>query len=112
MMITCINGNFKGYWYAEGYIRTTSAEYDIKNCKDNYIHLTNDAVQKHSEEYGKYEKGNKISYADFQKYLDTYHKNKRYRFFDDTLYRMKSVAADAIKASFHLMDPARKTHNF
>ena len=35
------------------------------------IHLTNDAIQKKSEDYGKYENGNKISFQDFQKYLDT-----------------------------------------
>ena len=34
------------------------------------IHLTNDAVQKKSDDYGKYEKGNKISYEDFSKYLE------------------------------------------
>jgi len=31
--------------------------------------LTNDAVQKKGEEYGKFENYNKISYADFEKYL-------------------------------------------
>jgi len=35
------------------------------------IHLTNDAVQKKSEDYGRFESGNKLSYAEFQKYLDT-----------------------------------------
>ena len=34
------------------------------------IHLTNDAVQKKGEDYGKFEAGNKLSYADFQAYLD------------------------------------------
>lgn len=34
------------------------------------IHLTNDAIQKKSEDYGKYENGNKISFSDFQRYLD------------------------------------------
>ena len=29
------------------------------------IHLTNDAVQKHDSDYGKYETGNKISYVEF-----------------------------------------------
>ena len=29
------------------------------------VHLTNDAVQKLGEEYGKFENGNKISYAEF-----------------------------------------------
>ncbi len=47
--MTCINGHFKGYWYEDGYIRTTSYEYNIKNCKDNSVHLTNDAIQKNTD---------------------------------------------------------------
>ncbi len=35
------------------------------------IHLTNDAVQKKCEDYGKFEPGNKLSFSDFQRYLDT-----------------------------------------
>ena len=59
----------KAYWYEEGYIRTSSKQFNIKNLKNRFIHLTNDAVQKKSEDYGKYENGNKVSFTDFQKYL-------------------------------------------
>lgn len=69
MLITCFNGIFKAYWYPEGYIRTSSSRFSLKHNSDPLIHLTNDAVQKYSEEYGKYEKGNKISYQSFQEYL-------------------------------------------
>ena len=34
------------------------------------IHLTNDAVQKKGDDYGKYEKGNKISFEEFAKYIE------------------------------------------
>ena len=34
------------------------------------MHLVNDAVQKKNDEYGKYESANKLSYSDFQKYLN------------------------------------------
>lgn len=61
MMITCVNGIIKGYWYQEGYVRTSSSEYTLQS-NDGRIHLTNDAIQKTMPEYGKYEKGNKISY--------------------------------------------------
>lgn len=60
-MINCSNGYFKGYWFNEGYVRTTSSEYTLKQGTGN-IHLTNDAVQKNLPDYGKFEKGNKISY--------------------------------------------------
>ena len=57
-----MNGNFKAYWYEEGFVRTSSHEFILKNSRDAYVHLTNDAVQKNSPNYGKYEKGNKLSY--------------------------------------------------
>lgn len=52
-MITCVNGLIKGYWYKDGYVRTTSSEYSLK-VSDGSIHLTNDAVQKNLPDYGKY----------------------------------------------------------
>lgn len=33
------------------------------------IHLTNDAVQKYSDDYGKFEKGNKVSFQEFNNFL-------------------------------------------
>lgn len=51
----------KGYWYRHGYVRTTSSEYTLEISLGS-VHLTNDAVQKCLPDYGKYEKGNKISY--------------------------------------------------
>merc|ERR1719240_1723541 len=36
---------------------------------DKFAHLNNDAVQNKSEDYGKYESANKMSFAEFEKYL-------------------------------------------
>jgi hypothetical protein len=55
----------KGYFYDEGYLRTSSREFTINNLSNKLVHLTNDAIQKKAEDYGKYETGNKLSYADF-----------------------------------------------
>ena len=44
--------------------------YDLSDLDDPFIHLTNDAIQNDSENYGKFEKGNKITYYEFQRYLD------------------------------------------
>ena len=54
--------SIKAYYYPVGYIRTSSCEYSAKNCSNKFIHLTNDAIQKKQQEYGKYEKGNKVTY--------------------------------------------------
>lgn len=52
----------RGYFYEEGYLRTSCKEFSLKRIDNKYVHLTNDAVQKYSQDYGKYENGNKISY--------------------------------------------------
>lgn len=42
--ITSINGNLKGYFYDEGYLRTSSREFSINNLSNKLVHLTNDAI--------------------------------------------------------------------
>jgi hypothetical protein len=58
--------------FKEGYLRTSSSEFkvDLQNVDDQYVHLTNNAVQKYSEHYGQFEDGNQLSYARFQQILD------------------------------------------
>jgi hypothetical protein len=68
--MTSVNGILKGYFFEDGYIRTSSKEFSLNNLQSKFIHLTNDAIQKYSDNYGKFESGNKVSYQDFQKFLD------------------------------------------
>jgi len=44
MLITSVNGIIKGYWYKEGYLRTSSANFNLSNLSNKIIHLTNDAI--------------------------------------------------------------------
>jgi hypothetical protein len=37
-------GVARGYFYNEGYLRTSCKEYDLKNHNNRLMHLTNDAV--------------------------------------------------------------------
>jgi len=64
-MLTSINGILKGYMYRDCYFRTSSKIFDLNNLQNKYIHLTNDAVQVISEDYGKFENANKLSINDF-----------------------------------------------
>ncbi|CAD8199428.1 unnamed protein product [Paramecium octaurelia] len=111
MLLTSQNGIFKGYWYQEGYIRTSSKEFTTK-CLNKYIHLTNDAVQSKDEDYGKFEFGNKISFLEYQRYLDTYHPQSKFNFFIDIYPKMKNIALDLMKASYGKIDPERRSNSF
>lgn len=73
----------RAYWYEEGYLRTSCEEFDLKDPTNQYIHLTNDAIQKYADDYGKYENGNKLSFSEFQRYLDMWHANDKVDFYKD-----------------------------
>ena len=84
----------------------------MKNLSNRIIHLTNDAVQKYSEDYGKYEPGNKLSFADFQRYLDTNYNNiengPKLKFWHQAYLEMKKLATDAIRSVYTKINPHKK----
>lgn len=101
MLVTCSGGIMKGYWYPDGYIRTSSKEFTVRNF-DKMIHLTNDAIQKNAEDYGKFEAGNKVSYVEFQRYVDQC--ENKFNFMQEIYPQMKVtlVSADSLEESIGL----------
>lgn len=79
---------------------------------NKYIHLTNDAIQKRSDNYGKFEDGNKMSYKEFQKHFDFVHPEWKIDFEKKIYPQMKSIAIDTVKATFNHLDPHRRHHSF
>ena len=73
-----IGSTTKYFWYHEGYIRTSSEYYNTNDVENIFIHLTNDAIQCDSEKYGRFEPGNKLSYSQFQRYLDGNYVKEKY----------------------------------
>ena len=53
-----IDYNYDVYFFKEGYLRTSSSEYNPTITEDLFVHLTNYAVQKYANNYGTYEDGN------------------------------------------------------
>lgn len=111
-LITSVNSILQGYFYTEGYIRTASLEFSTKDINDSFRHLTNDAIQKHGEDYGKYEDGNKMSYREFQRYIDNHVHDKKINFFQEVLPKIKELVKDSIKCSFTKIDPNRRLNCF
>lgn len=111
-LVTSINGIIQAYYYQDGYIRTSCKEYNPKILDNKFIHLTNDAVQKKSEDYGKYEYANKLSYSEFQRYLDNHRPKIYMNFFNDVVPKMKKIVKDTILAVFKKLDFRKRAHSF
>lgn len=60
------------YIFKEGHLKTSSEVYDI-NSKETFIHITNYSLQKGNPNFEKFEKGNELSYSDFQNYLNEFY---------------------------------------
>lgn len=67
----------KVFLFREGYLRTSSYEFSLsgESVCDLNIHLTNNAVQKYNEDYGKYELGNQLSFEYLKTLLSDRGKN-------------------------------------
>lgn len=57
--------------------------------------MTNDAVQKYSVDYGKYESSNKLSYSEFEKIL---REERGVSFLDQVMPKIKDQVADVFNA--------------
>lgn len=70
-----VTQNLDCYFFKEGYIRTSSSQYttDASALANDWVHLTNNAIQKHNPTYGDFEDGNQMSFAEFRKYLKEKH---------------------------------------
>ena len=108
-LITAFNGHIQGYFYHDGYLRTSSKEFSLKNS-NRLVHLTNDAVQKKSDDYGKFEHGNKLNYTEFQKYLETYHPQVDFK--RDIWTQIRALVTVSYEATAHGIDPFKRKHTF
>lgn len=110
-LITFCDAKVQAYFYKEGYMRTSCQEFNMENVKDRFIHLTNDAVQKYSPDYGRFEDGNKLSYDEFQEFIDTHCEVKVH--FRDVVYpKIKKIVADTVKATHKKLDMKRRKYSF
>ena len=62
------------FMYKTAYLRTSSDDYDIKADK-NYVHLTNNCLQKYGDNYGKHEDGNTLDMHDLDAYINPFPRN-------------------------------------
>ena len=110
VLVTVFNNNIQSYLYKEGYLRTSCSEFSLNQIDDKFIHLTNDAVQKHSPDYGKFEDGNKLSYSEYQDYLDS--TSEKFDFKSEICPKIKSLVQDSLKATWKSLDPQKRFHCF
>jgi len=100
------------YFFKEGYLRTSCKEFSNSDVKDIYVHLTNNAIQKHAEDYGRYEDGNQLSFDSFQEYIDSRDDIPKTDFKKSTLPRIKEMIVTSLKAAQNKLNPYDRSFCF
>merc|ERR1712072_219218 len=97
-------GPLRAFCYRDAYLRTTSAQYTTKHF-DKMAHLNNDAVQKNGEDYGKFESANKMSFDEFQKYLDEHHAKDAINVREHFCPQIQALMTDAVRSVASRLNP-------
>jgi hypothetical protein len=111
-LLTSAGGTLKGYFYEDGYVRTASKEFTLDDINDKFVHLTNDAIQKHADDYGKYESGNKMAFNDFTRVVQSQMPELDFDMYRDIVPQIKKLVGDTFRSVVHRIDPERLQNSF
>lgn len=106
-----VTGKKEVFYYKKGYIRTSSVNYDLEG-KDTYIHLTNNCLQQFGDMYGVFEKGNTLSYSQFQSYLDSEFAEYKVNMEEHLVPRIKDLIIDTYLSSKKQLHKSKKSNVF
>ncbi|KAL4436302.1 hypothetical protein ABPG74_015893 [Tetrahymena malaccensis] len=94
VLITSYNNHLNAYWYEDGFISTCAKNYQILDLDDVASHNTNDQKQFKTQNYGVFEKFNKMSLSE---YKDAHFQIKNCTFDSTILKQMKKLATEFIQ---------------
>ena len=108
-MWVLVNHDNSVYVFRQGYIRTSSEDFSLfDNLENKFVHLTNNAVQKESSSYGRFESGNQVSFKDFGIYLMK-EKGKDFNEIFEEVLKLVEVSVLAVK---HKLNPRGRNFCF
>eukprot|EP01041_Mallomonas_annulata_P000481 gene481-901_t len=98
------HGGLHAYFFENAYARTSSRRFQINDLNNREIHLTNDAIQKKSKAYGKFESGNKLDLIQLQEAISRdYPDAPRTVVIDTILPQIKHLTWVSIAAAAEMM---------
>ena len=99
------------FFYKHGYMRTSSSSYDTKE-QNNYVHLTNNCLQQHGDNYGAFEEGNTLSFKTLEDYLRQEYSKYDINLETQIIARFKDFIIDSYLAWKTKLNPFRRKNVF
>ena len=97
------------YYYKHGYIRTSSDVYST-DSKLNYVHLTNNCLQKYGDNYEAFEEGNTLGFEVLEKYIMEQYPG--FNFEAHIIPRIKDLMIDSFLSVKNELNPSKRRNCF
>jgi hypothetical protein len=100
------------YFFKEGYLRTSCETFTLNNetIDNKFVHLTNNAVQKHADNYGQFENGNQLSFTDFDNYCKENNSDIDVR--GKVIPRIKELITISMQSAKKVLNPLDRKYSF
>jgi len=95
------------FLYNKAYLRTSSDGYDLNTSK-NYVHLTNNCLQKHGDNYGKHEDGNTLALSKLDEYFKTLYPQHDVNLAAHVIPRIRDLIIDTFLCTKKTLNPAKR----
>lgn len=99
------------FLFRKGYLRTSSEEFDLKNS-NNYVHLTNNCLQKHAGNYGQHEEGNTLPLETLDAYFAQMFPDLKPTVETHIMPRIRDLVIDTILATKRELNPLNRKNAF
>lgn len=99
------------FYYKHGYIRTSSDTYSL-DSKLNYVHLTNNCLQKYGEKYGTFEDGNTLGFHIFDKFVNEQYPARKFSSNAHIIPRIKDLMIDSFLSVKDELNPRKRRNCF
>ena len=99
------------FLFTKGYLRTSSESFDLKNS-NNYVHLTNNCLQKHGGNYGQHEEGNTLPLEALDKYFAELFTGHNPTVENHILPRIRDLVIDTILSVKKELNPMNRKNVF
>ena len=95
------------FLYNKAYLRTSSDSYDLKTSK-NYVHLTNNCLQKYGDNYGKHEDGNTLPLSLLDEYIKTAYSQADFKSASHIIPRIRDLIIDTFQCTKKNLNSAKR----
>ena len=110
LAVESVDSPLQLFLYKEGVLRTSCVRYSLDDLSDDFVHLTNHAVQEKHEGFDTFEEGNELFFDDFEEKLKE--EGHDWSFKESGWPQVKEIVHHSFMSSWEMLASTREYTSF